>query len=70
LGEEIFPYVEKLVGKDERFFFPTDVGKSKNYNYNQNVLLIKAIEDGYRGAYWDILRKVQSLTSEINEKQD
>lgn len=59
LGEEIFPYVEKLVGKDERFFFPTDVGKSKNYNYNQNVLLMKAIEDGYRGAYWDILRRVQ-----------
>ena len=59
LGEEIFPYVSKLVGDDERFFFPKDVGKSKNYNYNQNTVLIKAIGKGYRGAYWDILRKVQ-----------
>jgi len=59
LGDEIFPYVEKLVGDDEKFFFPKDVGKSKNYNYNQNIVLVKAIDKGYRGAYWDILRKVQ-----------
>ena len=59
LGDEIFPYVEKLVGDDERFFFAKDVGKSKNYNYNQNIVLVKAIDKGYRGTYWDILRKVQ-----------
>jgi len=59
LGEEIFPYVEKLVRDDERFFFPKNVGNLQNYNYNQNILLIKAINKGYRGAYWDILRKVR-----------
>lgn len=59
MGEQIFSYVEGLVGDDERFLFPKDTGKSKNYNYNQNTLLIKAINNGYRGAYWDILRRVQ-----------
>jgi len=60
LGDGIFPHVEKLVGDDERFFFPKDVGKSKNYNYNQNIALIEAIRKGHRGAYWDILRRMQA----------
>lgn len=58
VGDDIFPLLEQLVGDDERFFFPKEAGKSKNYNYNENTVLIEAIRKGYRGAYWDILRRI------------
>ena len=29
-----------------------------DYNYNDNPQLTAAIKQGYRGAYWDILRRV------------
>ena len=31
-----------------------------DYNYNDNRTLMKAIENGARGAYWDILRRLRS----------
>lgn len=57
--EDIFLSLETLVGDDERFFFPRELRKSKNYNYNENAVLIDAIQKGCRGAYWDILRKIE-----------
>jgi len=30
-----------------------------DYNYNQNQILMQAIKQGYKGAYWDILRRWQ-----------
>jgi len=30
----------------------------KNYNYNENLKLQKAIKDGCRGAFWDILQQI------------
>jgi len=59
LGEGIFPLVRAIIGQDPRFFFsdPTDAGR--NYNYSDNSLLTDAIGRGYRGAYWDILRRLQ-----------
>ncbi|HIE50810.1 MAG TPA: radical SAM protein [Armatimonadetes bacterium] len=59
LGEEIFAVVGELVGDDERFFFADPTKPEQNYNYNANEVLQKAIRRGYRGAYWDILRRVQ-----------
>ncbi len=58
LGEDAPEYLASLVAGDERFFsnFP-DAG-NKNYNYNENTLLVQAIRDGYRGAFWDILRRL------------
>ena len=29
-----------------------------NYNYNDNTTLVNAIRGGYRGAYWDIMRRM------------
>jgi len=51
-------YLASLIGGDERFFsnFP-DAG-NKNYNYNENILLMQTIKKGYRGAFWDILRRL------------
>lgn len=49
--------LEDLTKGDDRFLF-FDPGKpGKNYNYNANRVLAEAIRSGYRGAYWDILRR-------------
>jgi radical SAM superfamily enzyme YgiQ (UPF0313 family) len=59
LGDEAPQYLEKLIGGDERFLFmkPPQAG-DMNYNYNDNSRLVEAIRQGYRGAFWDILRRV------------
>ncbi len=65
LGEHPAQLVKDLIGGDQRFFEPTvetdlkatDNGDTSNYNYNQNLPLIEAIQKGARGAYWDILRQ-------------
>ena len=57
LGADVAAYLEDLIGGDERFLFMSGSAADRNYNYNDNSLLIKAIKDGYRGAFWDILRR-------------
>jgi radical SAM superfamily enzyme YgiQ (UPF0313 family) len=57
LGPEITDYVRELVGDDPRFFLPDNSPKHQNYNYNENTALVRAIEQGARGAYWNILRQ-------------
>jgi radical SAM superfamily enzyme YgiQ (UPF0313 family) len=58
VGLEINSYIGKLIGEDKRFFFASPDQVDKNYNYNENSLLVEAIRKGYRGAFWDILRKI------------
>ena len=50
--------LEELVGEDRRFLFLDPARPERNYNYNANRLLSDAIRRGYRGAYWDILRRI------------
>jgi hypothetical protein len=59
LGDRAFPLLADLVGDDPRFFFADPARTDRNYNYNANRLLCDAIARGYRGAYWDILRRLQ-----------
>jgi hypothetical protein len=59
LGEGIVQYLHDLVGGDKRFFLPSNEEVDSNYNYNENTILVRAIENGARGAYWDILRRMQ-----------
>jgi radical SAM superfamily enzyme YgiQ (UPF0313 family) len=63
LEPDIAPIATKLIGDltydDERFLFFNPEDKNKNYNYNANQILVDAIRNGYRGAYWDILRRLQ-----------
>ena len=58
---EVAPFasalLDQLIGDDRRFFFFDPSRPTRNYNYNANQLLVEAIEKGYRGAYWDILRR-------------
>lgn len=51
--------IAELIGGDERFFFecPTEGAESTSYNYNENGPLQQALAAGYRGAFWDILRR-------------
>ena len=48
-----------LVRGDRRFFLPIRDAEESNYNYNENEVLVKALSQGHRGAFWDILRRVQ-----------
>ncbi|MFC1739083.1 B12-binding domain-containing radical SAM protein [Planctomycetota bacterium] len=67
LGERPDELIKDLVGDDKRFFVPASpIEEEKinqeadsDYNYNDNTELVKAIEGGARGAYWDILRKLR-----------
>ncbi len=60
LGDDVFSYVSELIGGDRRFFFTTRDDRESGYNYNQNQILVEAIKQGYRGAYWDILRRLST----------
>ncbi len=60
LGENLDDYIEGVIGNDARFLFGNRKRVDRNYNYNDNSILAKAIADGYRGAFWDILRRVSS----------
>ena len=59
LGENIASIVNELVAGDPRFFVPSREEADSNYNYNDNTVLVRAIADGARGAYWDILRRMR-----------
>ena len=50
--------LDGLIGDDRRFFFFDPSKPERNYNYNANQLLVDAIRKGHRGAYWDILRRL------------
>jgi len=60
LGPDAGGYLADLIGGDERFFFffGDTAGADRNYNYNDNTVLVNAIRDGCRGAFWDILRRL------------
>lgn len=59
LGADMPDIVRDLVAGDKRFFLPSQEEVDSNYNYNDNSVLVRAIEDGARGAYWDILRRMR-----------
>ncbi|NUQ61500.1 MAG: radical SAM protein [Pirellulales bacterium] len=62
LGDHPARLVRELIGGDPRFFEPaSDVPQpaAADYNYNENQRLVNAIAQGARGAYWDILRRMQ-----------
>lgn len=58
LGDDAAAYLSELVGNDERFFLHNPDAGDRNYNYDDNMVLVNAINDGYRGAFWDILRRL------------
>lgn len=59
----VFEFLDELISDDPRFFFFDPSRRERNYNYNENELLIEAIRKGHRGAYWDILRRLRAERS-------
>jgi tryptophan 2-C-methyltransferase len=59
LGPDMPRIVADLVAGDPRFFLPSHEEVDSNYNYNDNTVLVRAIANGARGAYWDILRRMR-----------
>lgn len=67
LGERPAKLICDLIDGDKRFFEPADEtaprtpadGETTGYNYNENLPLVRAIQKGARGAYWDILRQIR-----------
>ena len=60
LGTELTGCTRELVAGDPRFFLPDDMPENANYNYSDNSVLVRAIAEGARGAYWDILRRLSA----------
>lgn len=58
IGKDLIGYTGSLVSGDKRFFIGASDKFDKNYNYNENIKLQKAIKKGYRGAFWDILQRL------------
>ncbi len=58
LGDDVSEYISGLIAGDERFLFMSGAVDDRNYNYNDNAVLKDAISGGYRGAFWDILRRL------------
>jgi len=54
-----FELLNDLIGDDRRFFFFDPSRPDRDYNYDDNQRLVDAIGKGYRGAYWDILRRYE-----------
>lgn len=59
VGPSVVSLVRQLVAGDPRFFFADPEEPESNYNYNDNSEISQAIKRGYRGAYWDILRRLR-----------
>jgi len=57
LGSDAFGLVHDLVSGDERFLFLASPSDAGSYNYADDEGLSRLIEDGARGAYWDIIRR-------------
>ncbi|MCX5906091.1 MAG: radical SAM protein, partial [Deltaproteobacteria bacterium] len=60
LGEDVEDFVDKQTAGDPRFLMGSRKNMVRNYNYNENSRLMEAIKQGYRGAFWDILRRVEN----------
>ncbi len=55
IGEDIHSYVAELTDGDDIFFTGSQEDVTENYNYNDNSVLVEAIRNGARGAFWAIL---------------
>lgn len=59
LGPDLPAFIGEVVRGDQRFLCPDPEADLTDYNYRENTTLTDAIAAGHRGAYWDILRRLQ-----------
>jgi len=60
LGDEPLQLVQHLVAGDPHFLFLAEPADEKSYNYADDESLCRLIEEGHRGAYWDIIRQTKN----------
>jgi radical SAM superfamily enzyme YgiQ (UPF0313 family) len=60
LTVESLSLVNELIGDDPRFLFLASPNEEGSYNYADDDALAQLIEQGARGAYWDIIRRNRS----------
>jgi len=56
LGRDPEAYLKNLIGGGPAFLFASRRELGKNYNYNDNRVLVDAVRAGARGAYWAMLK--------------
>ncbi len=67
IGIGVVDFITALVKDDPRFLHASMDEIDGNYNYNDNGPLVQAIAAGHRGAYWDILRRInEGLPPSVN----
>ena len=57
LGDEAVTLINQLVANDPRFLVLAAPAEEGSYNYADDEVLSQLIEQGARGAYWDIIRR-------------
>ena len=57
LGNDAMALINQLVEDDPRFLFLAAPSEKRSYNYADDEVLSQLIEQGARGAYWDIIRQ-------------
>jgi len=57
LGNDALALIDELVADDPRFLFLSAPTEKGSYNYVDDEVLCQLIEQGARGAYWDIIRR-------------
>jgi len=59
LGNKPLQLVQRLVAGDPHFLFLAAPADKESYNYADDESLCRLIEEGHRGAYWDIIRRAK-----------
>jgi len=59
IDSDISTFIQQIVGNDSRFLILSAPAEKQSYNYADDKVLCRLIEQGARGAYWDIIRKNQ-----------
>lgn len=57
LSDDAAALIKEIVGGDNRFLVLSSPEENGSYNYAGDETLSRLIEEGARGAYWDILRQ-------------
>jgi hypothetical protein len=57
LGNDISGLIDKYIAGDQCFLFLGSPGAEQNYNYADDEALCNLIENGARGAFWDIISR-------------
>ncbi len=63
LGNDAIMLINQLVDDDPRFLVLSAPAEKGSYNYADDEVLSQLIEQGARGAYWDIIRRHQHMLS-------